>query len=175
MPAIRTRHRRTTPLDATVSFYGYDYARLPGTVGGNVGSRDQQIPFALMVSAFSGAAAGFNPTQIGAEATVSGSTSTWKDTSIVIPATSNYGLVEIDLAETRGVYLVSWVQWRAIPTRAVNSAVEQAHRIPLTRAFSFDKEVSQVIGRRGNGRMLVAYTGGETGVANYTVRAYTIA
>lgn len=173
MPAISTRHLRTDPVDATVSFYGFDSAGVPGTVGGAVGSRDQQIPFALMMAALSGA--GFNPVQIGAEATVASSTATWKDTAIVIPATSNYGLVEIDLAETRGVYLVSWGQWRTLPTRAANSAVEQAHRIPLTRAYSFDREVSQVIGRRSNDRILTAFTGGETGGLNYAVRAYSIA
>lgn len=168
MPQLNTRFRRVAQVTDDVLFYGFDPNGQAGG-SGNVGTRDQQITAALLKRLVS-----FAPVQVGSAVTVAGSSPQWQDTGLQIPSTADFGRVRCDLSECRGIYDVDWDQWRALPARAANTDVVANDRIPLSRAYSFAREVTFCIGRRAGDRLLVAFTAGASGVPAYEVRAYTL-
>ena len=125
------------------------------------------------LSALKGIIGGFAPATLGS-ATVSAQVSTWRATSIVIPATLEWILLRIDLPVHRGLYLLHGGQWRALPPASPGSDPTEAQTIPLAGGLFYDTRVLLRAGRAGGDNLLVGYDGAESGAGTYDVEIYQL-
>ena len=116
---------------------------------------------------------GFAPVTLGA-ATVSAQVSTWRSTSISIPAAGLWFLLRVDLPAHRGIYLLNGGQWRTLSVAAAGGNPTEAQTIPLAGGYFYDTLYFLRAGRAGGDTLLVCYDGGSSGGGNYEVEIFQL-
>ena len=115
---------------------------------------------------------GFAPVTLGS-ATVSAQVSTWRATSIVIPAALDWVLLRVDLPVHRGLYFLQGDQWRAIKSAAAGGTPTEDETIPLAGGYFYDTRVLLRAGRAGDS-LLIGWDGGVSGGGSYDVEVFQL-